>query len=260
MNDELIIGLIQSNLHWENIEANLAMFEEKIWQWEKFPDVIALPEMFSTGFTMNAQKFAEPSNSKTFRWMKQMAAQTGSVVCGSYIIVENQKYYNRFFAVYPGGEYKHYDKKHLFSLAGEDESFSAGAERMIFEVKGWRIFPMICYDLRFPVWSRSVNYNYDVLLYVANWPKPRINAWNTLLQARAIENLSYCVGVNRIGTDGYEADYNGYSGIYNHKGEPLFDTLVDIESAPIAILDKASMQKFRSRYNFMKEADSFKLL
>ena len=192
--------------------------------------------------------------------MQQMASQTGSVVCGSYIIVENSQYFNRFFAVYPDGTYKKYDKKHLFSLAGEDRDYTAGKDRTVFAVNDWRIMPMICYDLRFPVWSRSVGYDYDVILYVANWPKPRVNAWVTLLQARAIENLSYCVGVNRVGRDGYEADYNGNSGIYNFKGEPVIESQVDIESAPIATIEKAPMEKFRSRYNFMKEADPFKLL
>lgn len=259
---DLKVAIIQTDLHWENIEANLAMFEEKIWQIKSKPDIIVLPEMFTTGFTMEAKKLAEPMNSKTFRWMKQQAAQTQAAVLGSYIVVEKGLYFNRFIAMLPDGTWHQYDKRHLFALAGEGAGYTAGMERLIFEWKGWKICPMICYDLRFPVWARNKwagdEAAFDLLVYVANWPAPRVNAWDTLLQARAIENLSYCMGVNRTGVDGVKAEYLGHSGVYNYKGNELAfnegeQTILE------ATLNYAEMDAFRKRYPFYLEADEFEM-
>ncbi len=216
---DLRVTIIQSDLYWESIEANLSMFEEKIWQIDGAQDLIVLPEMFSTGFTMNATSLAEPVGSKTLRWMKQQAAQTKAVIMGSYIVQEKGAYFNRLYAVYPDGSYFSYDKRHLFALADEDQTYIQGSERLIIEIQGWRIMPLICYDLRFPVWSRSQSHEYDLVVYVANWPAPRISAWDTLLAARAIENQAYSLGVNRVGKDGLDHKYNGHSAIYNFLGE-----------------------------------------
>ena len=258
MSDQLSVGLIQSDLHWENIDANLAMFEEKIWQFEEHPDVVVLPEMFSTGFSMDAPRLAEPMNSKTFRWMKQMAAQLKSLVIGSYIVKEATVYRNRLFCVYPDGSFQYYDKRHLFSLAGEDEHYTAGDARLIVEWKGWRIMPLICYDLRFPVWSRAQGYEYDLLVYIANWPTPRVNAWDTLLQARAIENQSYAVGVNRTGEDGYSTSYNGHSAVVDYLGKHLSPPSEE-QKLLVSVLNKQPLETFRAKYNFQLEADQFKI-
>ncbi len=215
--------------------------------------------MFTTGFSMDAKELAEPMNSKSFRWMKQMAAQKNAGVLGSYIVVEKSKYYNRLFFVKPDGSLESYDKRHLFSIAGEGNNYSQGKERLILEWRTWKVMPLICYDLRFPVWSRSRNYEYDVLVYVANWPTPRVNAWDTLLQARAIENLSYCIGVNRIGTDGYEVGYSGHTAVYDYKGQPVLQPQVNNACATTVTLERDSMTTFRERFDFMKESDSFDL-
>ena len=262
MKEQFQIALLQSDIHWENIEANLAMFEEKIWQVTGDPDLILLPEMFSTGFSMNPQKLAEPVNSKTLRWMQQLAAQTKAVIGGSYIVREGTTFFNRFYAVYPDGRSFHYDKKHLFGLAGEANDYAPGEKRVIFEVAGWRIMPIICYDLRFPVWIRSQKqpsalYEYDLLICVANWPVPRVNAWDTLLAARAIENLSYCAGVNRLGRDGVDAGYSGHSAIYNYKGDRM--DYAEEETVVQASLSREALVQFRERFPFQGDADPFTL-
>lgn len=221
----LTITLIQSDLHWQDKGANLAMLEEKIWKIEEDTDIIILPEMFNSGFTMEVEKCGEPMHANTFKWLEQMAAQKNAVVTGSYIINDHGKYYNRLIWMQPDGGYSTYDKRHLFRMAHENHHFTAGHEFMITTWKEWRICPLICYDLRFPVWSRN-SYSiedemldYDLLIYVANWPVPRIGAWEKLLQARAIENQSYVAGVNRIGVSGNGIVYNGHSLVSNYKGE-----------------------------------------
>ncbi len=259
--NELRISLVQSDIHWESIDANLAMYEEKMADLKGKTDLIVLPEMFSTGFSMQAEDLAEPQNSKTFRWMKMCAAQAEATLSGSYIVKENGNYYNRFYAINPDGSFTQYDKKHLFGLAGEDVPYTPGANRVTFEVKGWKIFPQICYDLRFPVWTRSKRteqnlYEYDILLFVASWPAPRIHAWDTLLQARAIENIAYCIGVNRIGTDGVGATYIGHSAIYNYLGESVCQ-LGEKDQITTGIITKDNLEKFRNRFPFQEDADSF---
>ena len=218
----LNITLIQSELHWQNTGANLAMFEEKIWQIKEDTDLIILPEMFTTGFSMDAASLAEHMNMTTFKWMKQQAKQTKAVIVGSYIVFENGKYYNRLIWMQPNGEYDYYDKRHLFRMANEHQTYTAGKRRIIKELKGWKLFPLICYDLRFPVWSRNVNLVYDAAIFIANWPTPRNHAWDILLQARAAENLAYVVGVNRVGKDGIGKEYVGGSGVVDFKGNVVY--------------------------------------
>lgn len=254
----LTLTLIQSSLHWEDIPANLAMFEEKIWQIDQPTDLIILPEMFNTGFTMNAVQVAEPMNLHTFKWMKQQAKQTGAVVTGSYIVKEREQCYNRLVWMRPDGSYDTYDKRHLFRMANEHLTFSKGKKRLVTEWKGWRICPLICYDLRFPVWSRNHHQEYDLLLYVANWPQARSHAWKTLLQARAIENLAYTVGVNRVGLDGNEIPYSGDSAVVSYKGEFLFHQ-PDEESLHTIRLDKEALSEFREKFPAFLDADEFDL-
>ncbi len=260
----LKVSLIQSNLHWRAIGANLAAFEEKIWQIPEGMDLIILPEMFTTGFSMEPEDLAEPVNGHTYRWMKQMSAQTQAVVMGSAIIKEDGAFYNRLIMAYPEGKLLHYDKKHLFTLAGEDGQFKAGQQRLVAEVNGWKILPQVCYDLRFPVWSRSrgseqSRYEYDLVVYCANWPNARIKSWDALLKARAIENSSYSIGVNRVGMDGYGKEYSGHSAAYDFLGEALVfaendETTLNVE------LDASKLLAYRDRYPFQHDADDFKLI
>lgn len=253
----LRLSLIQSEIHWHEIAANLGMFEEKIWSLKGKTDIIVLPEMFQTGFSMENTVLAEPMNFTTFKWMKQLAAQTESVVTGSFMVKEEGKVFNRLIWMQPNGEWKKYDKRHLFRMAHEHEHFDFGTERLIVEWKGWKICPMVCYDLRFPVWSRNVNLAYDVSLYVANWPAVRINAWDALLKARAIENVSYSVGLNRVGIDGNGIEYNGHSGVYSPKGEIL--AFSDSEEIITLTLDKTALDEFRAKFPAHLDADHFDL-
>lgn len=261
---DLKITLIQSDLHWEDIEANLAMFEEKVWQIGSTTDVIVLPEMFTTGFTMAAPKLAEHMNMRTFKWMKQMADQTGALILGSYIVTVHERYYNRLLWMEPGGQFKTYDKRHLFRMANEHKVFSPGESMLIGTWKGWRICPLICYDLRFPVWSRNRwdaharKLSYDVAVYVANWPTTRIDAWSTLLKARAIENFSYVVGVNRVGLDGNGVEHNGNSSVISPKGEYIY-TNEGTESMRTVELSSNSLEAFRDRFPAFQDADDFEI-
>jgi omega-amidase len=262
---DLKITLIQSDLHWEEIEANLAMFEEKIWQiGNNATDVIVLPEMFTTGFTMNAARLAEHMNMRTFKWMKQMADQTGALILGSYIVRVHDRYYNRLLWMEPGGNFKTYDKRHLFRMENEHKVYAAGESLLIGTWKGWRICPMVCYDLRFPVWSRNKwdltakKLSYDLMIYVANWPTIRIDAWNTLLRARAIENLSYVAGVNRIGQDDSGVEHNGNSAVISPKGETIY-TNEGTEATHTIELSANSLEAFRDRFPAYLDADDFNI-
>jgi omega-amidase len=250
---DLKITLVQSDLHWEDIEANLAMFEEKIWQIGSTTDVIVLPEMFTTGFTMSAPKLAEHMNMRTFKWMKQMADQTGALILGSYIVTVHERYYNRLLWMEPGGHFKTYDKRHLFRMANEHKTYTAGESLLIGTWKGWR---------RFPVWSRNKwdfqtkKLSYDLMIYVANWPTARIDAWDTLLKARAIENLSYVVGVNRIGQDGHGIEHNGHSAVVSPKGDFIYSNEGADLSRTIE-LNANSLHAFRDRFPAYMDADEF---
>ena len=255
---DLKVTLIQAKQEWEDKDTNLADFTKMLNEIENPTDLIILPEMFTTGFSMDASSLAEPMNFTTFKWMQQQAAQTKAVVVGSYIVKEGEHYYNRLIWMKPDGTYAHYDKRHLFRMAGEDKQYTAGSELLIQDLKGWKVCPLICYDLRFPVWSRSVNLNYDLLLFIANWPKPRVNAWDTLLKARAIENLAYCVGVNRIGSDDNGLGYSGNSAIIDFKGHELFFN----QNEPVihtATLEYEPLKKFRDKFPVQMDADQFEV-
>ena len=253
------LTLLQPDLYWHDPVANRAMLEERIFALPEPTDLIVLPEMFTTGFTMDARAVAEPMNLTTFRWLKQMAAQTGAVVTGSYVVREGNAFYNRLVWMQPDGQFDVYDKRHLFRMAGEEKVYTAGTRRIVKEWKGWRICPLICYDLRFPVWSRNTQSSestYDLLLYVANWPAPRRNAWNTLLQARAIENLSYVAGVNRVGRDGNQHEYTGDSAIIDFNGNILFRHS-DTEIVHQQKLSLDNLRAFRERFPADLDADDF---
>ncbi|MBC7568228.1 MAG: amidohydrolase [Spirosoma sp.] len=263
------VSLLQPDLYWHDPVANRAMLEEKIMALPHPTDLIVLPEMFTTGFTMDARTVAEVPNLTTMRWIRQMAQQTDAVVTGSYVVREGsgsgptgRSFYNRLVWMQPDGQFDTYDKRHLFRMAGEDTVYTAGNQRIIKEWRGWRVCPLICYDLRFPVWSRNVltdtpaEFAYDLLLYVANWPSPRQTAWDTLLQARAIENLSYVVGVNRVGTDGNGHGYVGGSAIVDPMGAVLFRQ-ADTEIVHQQTLSLDTLREFRERFPANLDADRF---
>ncbi|MBP6334472.1 MAG: amidohydrolase [Bacteroidia bacterium] len=258
--DNLNITLIQSNLYWEAPKKNREMFQEKILSVEKPGDIILLPEMFNTGFSMNPEKLAETMNGETMEWMTRMSGKTNAVITGSLIISEENKYYNRLIWMHPNGSYSHYDKRHLFSLAGEDKVFAAGQHQWIMPIKGWNVFPLICYDLRFPVWSRrNPQLDYDLIIYVANWPDVRIRAWNHLLIARAIENQSYVAGVNRVGNDGNEFSHSGNSCVIDYKGEILSSFEINKEQHETITLNKDELADFRKQLPFSSDADRFEI-
>ena len=260
--NKLKTALIQADLIWENPAENRNHFKEKI---NKLPlgiDLIILPEMFTTGFTMNAQHLAETMTGDTINWMQDVANKKQTAIVGSIIIKEpclntdkEHNYYNRLLFVHPSGKIDFYDKKHLFTLAGENKMFSAGKSTSIIDYKGWKICPLICYDLRFPIWARNT-LNYDLLLYVASWPIPRIEAWNTLLKARAIENMSYTIGVNRVGTDANDYEYNGNSATYDMLGKCLTKNTAE-EISLIIELDKEVQCKTRDKFRFLDDKDFF---
>ena len=256
MQNQLKIALIQSDLVWENPKQNRENFSKKINNISEIIDVIILPEMFTTGFTMNAKTVAETMDDETVSWMKALASKTDAVIVGSIIILDNNNYHNRLLFVEPSGDIKTYDKRHTFTLVGEDKVFTAGTEKVIINYKGWKICPLICYDLRFPVWARNTE-DYDVLLYVANWPKPRVSAWDALLKARAIENMSYCIGVNRVGVDGVNAEYSGHSAAYDVLGNCITSIAPFKEQTEVIILDKKHISGYRNKLKFLDDKDAF---
>jgi len=256
----LTVTLIQSVLHWEDRPANLAMFEEKIFSVKEKTELIILPEMFSTGFSMDPAKLAETMDGETVLWMKRMAGRKNSIVTGSVIIKEEGNYYNRLIWMLPNGQYGTYDKRHRFAFAGEDRHYTAGNKRLIASVKGWKINLMVCYDLRFPVWSRQQaqpeELEYDLLIYVANWPEKRARAWKTLLPARAIENQCYVVGLNRVGQDGNGHYYSGDSMVVDPLGSLLYHKNGE-EDIVTLTLQKEPLQETRTRMPFWKDGDHF---
>ena len=251
------IAIIQSNLHWEAVSQNRNSFEEKITTIDSEVDLVILPEMFSTGFTMNPKDVAETMQGETIVWMKSIAKQKNCAITGSLIITENNQFYNRMLFVFPSGEIQFYDKRHLFSLAGEDKIYTAGSQKQIVEYLGWKICLQVCYDLRFPVYARNVE-NYDLLLYVANWPKVRINAWDILLKARAVENLSYTIGVNRTGVDDNNHEYNGHSQVIDFLGNPILESQEN-EGIFIVEVDRNVMLETRKILNFLSDKDVFEI-
>ncbi len=250
------VSIIQSDIIWEDRLSNLKNYQNKINQIES-TDLIVLPEMFTTGFSMNPKDISENMNGETVQWMKDNASKMNSAVCGSIIIEEDDKYFNRFIWVNPDGSIHHYDKKHLFSFAGENENYTSGSDKLIIDYRGWKICPLICYDLRFPVWSRNLE-GYDLLIYVANWPDKRKLAWKTLLTARAIENQCYVIGVNRIGKD-TKNYYSGDSSIINALGETLY-TNSHIEDTYTTSITKYELNKVRSQLPFLNDKDNFKII
>jgi omega-amidase len=253
----LTITIIQSNLHWENKAANLAMFSEKINGIKEKTEIIILPEMFSTGFSMQSKTLAETMDGETIAWMKKTAAEKKAIITGSIIAEENGKYFNRLIWMLPNGEFGYYDKRHLFAFAEEDKFYSPGDKRMVASVKGWKINLLVCYDLRFPVWARQIGEaEYDLLIYVANWPERRIHAWKTLLQARAIENQCYVAAVNRVGNDGNDIHYSGDSMIIDPLGEILYQKSQQ-EDIFTFTLQKEKLGEVRKKFPFLKDADNF---
>ncbi len=258
MENELKVTLIQSDLVWENPNANRKLFSEKINEISEKTDLIILPEMFTTGFTMNASNLAEEENGLTLQWMISEAKKHKTAMTGSIIISENNMFYNRLFFVFPDGEYKVYNKRHTFTLAGEHTTFASGKTRLIVDYLGWKICPLICYDLRFPVWARNTT-DYDVLIYVANWPQKRIAAWDALLKARAIENMCYCVGVNRVGFDENGHQYLGHSMIYDALGKQISSDQFEEEFTETITLSRSHIETNRQHLQFLIDRDVFNL-
>jgi omega-amidase len=260
----LTITTVQTNLFWENKKANLNQLEEKIDSIPESTEIVILPEMFTTGFSMQPSLLAETMDGDSIQWMKDVAARNGVVLAGSLIIEEDKKYYNRMVWMLPNGQYGYYDKKHLFAFAGEDNFYKPGNKRLIASVKGWKINLQVCYDLRFPVWARQQKPDdqfpaeYDVLIYVANWPERRSHAWKTLLCARAIENQCYVIGVNRVGRDGNDIYYSGNSMVIDPLGEVLYHMEGDEDIFTITLL-KEHLEQVRSKYPFWKDGDRFKI-
>ena len=255
---QMKIALFQHSLIWEDPKSNRA-FIEACFNQEKNPfDVFILPEMFTSGFTMNPFSIAETMNGETISWMKTLAAQKECALCGSLVILENKKNYNRFVFVHPSGKVDFYNKRHLFSLAGEDLTYTKGGSKTIINYKDWKICPQICYDLRFPAFSRN-HEEFDVLLYVANWPTIRINAWNILLKARAVENLCYVVAVNRTGTDDNLHHYNGQSQVIDELGNTILN-LNENEGIFIIELNQEKMLETRKKLNFLNDRDNYSIL
>ena len=287
----LTITTIQTNLYWEDKTANLQMLEQKISSIKEKTEIVVLPEMFSTGFSMKTELLAETIEGETVQWMKRIAAEMKIILTGSFIcrgaesdLTDSERvqtaesvptrYYNRLIWMQPNGQYGIYDKRHCFAFAGEDEHYNAGTKRLIASVKGWKINLLVCYDLRFPVWARQTSSpnpspqaekgaggeaEYDVLIYVANWPERRIHAWKTLLQARAIENQCYVVGTNRVGDDGNNIHYSGESMIVDPMGKVLY-TKKDEEDIFTIALDKTHLQTVREKFPFLRDADGFQII
>jgi predicted amidohydrolase len=249
---DLKITLVQTSVHWEDIPANLEHFSNLLSNIEN-TDLIILPEMFNTGFTTKPEHVAERMDSQTMQWLKNKASDLKMAVCGSLIIKDGRDYFNRFVFVAPGGETQYYDKRHLFSMGNEDRAFTKGTKRLVINYKGWNILPMICYDLRFPVWSKNTwkdgNYEFDLMVYVASWPEVRNHAWNSLLPARAIENLAYVAAVSRTGTDGNGVNHSGDSIVLDPKGNPILTFPSYHESILSVILSRKQLLEFRGNFN-----------
>lgn len=253
MEEFLLVSIIQAGLAWENKKENLQRFD-KLFKDIGKTDLIIFPEMFTTGFTMKVRKFHEVMDGETVRWMKDLSKEKQAAVTGSIIIKENGKFFNRLLWITPDGQIQYYDKRHLYTMGGEHIRFTAGTKKLIVNWKGWRICPLICYDLRFPVWSRN-NDDYDLLIYVANWPSARHHVWETLLVARAVENQSYLVGVNRVGSDGMNLEYLGDSTMVDALGNAYF-----LGGSPMVktfSLSYSELIYFRKKFPLLPDGDSF---
>ena len=246
------ITLVQSDLYWEDIEKNLLGFEDKLKNFGQ-TDLIILPEMFSTGFSMNAASVAETMDGSAINWMRKTAMKKNCALTGSLIIKENGKFYNRLIFMRADGSFEQYDKKHLFTMAKEEETYTAGSEKVFIEYKGWKICPLICYDLRFPIWNRNLE-DYDLAIYVANWPDRRSYHWRSLLAARAIENQCYVAAVNRVGNDGKDLYYSGYSSLIDPAGEILYQK-ADSEVIQQFDISLEHLKEVRTKLPFLKDRD-----
>jgi len=261
---DIRVTIIQSNLVWEDKQVNLNHFKKLIENKSELGDLVVLPEMFNTAFSMKPELFSEPIESETHNWMKQIAMEKGVAIAGSYMVNFEGQYFNRFIIMYSDGSYQKYDKRHLFRMGNEHQHFTAGEDSLIFELNGWKIKALICYDLRFPVFAKNNysngNYDYDALIYVANWPKVRDRIWQSLLVARAIENQSFVIAVNRIGIDGNGLDHAGSSCILNSKGEYIIPPKQDIAFEQKATLKYSDLKDFRSKFTVGLDWDNFEVL
>lgn len=258
MAESLTISLVQSDTVWEDVSMNLERLSQNIEHLKDDTDMIILPELFSTGFTMNASALAESMSGRGVTWMLEAAKTKNCVVIGSLLIEEDDKYYNRLIVAFPEGHTVHYDKRHLFSFAGEDKVFTAGKNKLIFEYKGFRICPLICYDLRFPVWARNTE-EVDLIVFVANWPNARMLAWDTLLKARAIENLCYVIGVNRVGEDNNNLMYTGHSAVYDALGDTILTFESGMSVTGSLTLDRDHIELTRRQFRFLEDQDRFEI-
>ncbi|HET6992779.1 MAG TPA: amidohydrolase [Bacteroidia bacterium] len=264
---DITVAAVQSPLFWEDKEANLHMFGEKIRAISTPLDLLALPEMFTTGFSMQPEKLAEKTDGPTLAWMQKQASNLNSVVTGSIIAEENGNYYNRLLWVRPDGTYVHYDKRHLFRFGNEEKHYTPGTQKLIVDLHGWKVCPLVCYDLRFPVWSRNrwkkngteLIADYDLLVYVANWPERRGKVWKTLLMARAMENNSFVLGVNRIGNDIDNILHAGESAIIDFKGEYLKSAIISREEIISTKLSYQLLKEFRTSFPAGLDADNFSI-
>lgn len=254
--ETLRVALLQQDLIWENPTRNISKLTDRVGSLDSV-DLIVLPEMFTTGFSMQAEKLAENTNGPGLQALKTLSEASGAAICGSLIVKEDGRFYNRFYFVTPEGQVTSYDKRHLFTLAEEEKTFTAGTKRVIAHYKGWRFNLQVCYDLRFPVFTRFQD-DYDALIYVANWPSKRVQAWSTLLAARSIENICYTLGVNRSGTDGLGFDYPGASAIHDPLGTRI-TAFSDQETILYGTLDPSFLKATRSKLNFLNDRDSFVL-
>lgn len=256
--EDLQVAIVQPTLHWEDSEANRAHFSTLFTQVPDGTDLVVLPEMFTTGFSMAPERLAEETEGPTWAWMKAEASRLQATVVGSFIAQEGGNYFNRLVWMEPTGDYRTYDKRHLFSLAKEEDHYTAGKERWVDTCKGWRIFPLICYDLRFPVWCRN-DLGYDAILFVANWPERRRYPWKQLLLARAIENQAYVIGVNRVGPDGNGVMHSGDSAVIDPLGAYVAEATEFQEEVVIATLSREHLDRTRTKFQFLADRDSFRM-
>jgi omega-amidase len=256
---DLVITLVQTTLHWEDKKQNLLLLEKWLSEVKQPTDFVVLPEMFSTAFSMQTA-LADTTDGETIAWMKQQSAKLGKPICGSLMLSENGSFYNRFIWMQPDGEFQFYNKRHLFRMGNEHDHFTAGNERIIIKSNGWKLFPVVCYDLRFPVWlRRTKNFDYDAMIIVANWPERREHHWRTLLQARAIENQCYVIAVNRVGVDGNGVNHSGYSGVVSPKGEWILE-MADSTGIQNVTMNKHDLIDWRTTFPAENDADDFMLV
>lgn len=257
MPNELRISLVQTDIVWENKQENLCRLQKRLEALKGTTDIAVLPEMFSTGFSMKSEELAETIQGETITTIKQWSKEYGFAISGSFIALENKECYNRAFFITPTGNEHYYDKHHLFRMGDEPNHFQAGNQKLVFNYMNWNICLMVCYDLRFPAWCRNIRNEYDLFIIVASWPTPRRRAWETLLCARAIENLSYVCGVNRVGIDGHGLKYSGQSAIYNAKGETLAEFADGKEGICTVKIDLESLKQLRDKFPTWRDADNF---